>query len=83
MHPTELPERDFHTLNLDHRQSGLGGTNSWGALALPQYRIPADKTYRWSFLLTLSETPAPPQRARPAALPRELLESLEKSGGAK
>ena len=82
MHPTELPERNFFTLNLDHRQSGVGGTNSWGALALPQYRIPSNKTYRWSFLLTLSETPAPPQRARPATLPRELLESLEKSGAA-
>ena len=57
MHPTELPPRDFYTLNLDHRQSGLGGTNSWGALALPKYRIQADKAYRWSFMLTLSETP--------------------------
>jgi beta-galactosidase len=57
MHPTEIPPRDFFTLNLDHRQSGLGGTDSWGALALPKYLIKADKAYRWSFVLTLSETP--------------------------
>ena len=60
MHSSELPPRDFYTLNLDHRQSGLGGTNSWGATALPQYLLQSDKTYRWSFMLSLAETPAPP-----------------------
>ena len=59
MHSSEIPPRDFYTLNLDHRQSGLGGTNSWGATALPQYLLQADKTYRWSFMLTFEETPAP------------------------
>ncbi|MEO8615442.1 MAG: glycoside hydrolase family 2 TIM barrel-domain containing protein [Luteolibacter sp.] len=59
-HPSEIPQRNFHTLNLDHRQSGLGGTNSWGATALPQYQLPADKTYHWSFMLSFSETPVPP-----------------------
>ena len=72
MHPTELPKRDFYTLNLDHRQSGLGGTNSWGALALPQYRIPPNRPYRWSFLLSLTETPAPPKITRPPAIPRQV-----------
>jgi len=64
MHPTELPARDFYTVNVDHRQSGLGGTDSWGSLALPQYRIQPGKNYRWSFMLTLAETPSPPQRIR-------------------
>lgn len=59
MHPNELPERDFQTLNLDHRQSGLGGTDSWGALALAQYRIPPNRSYDWSFLLSFDEIPAP------------------------
>ena len=80
-HPTDFPERDFYTLNLDHRHAGLGGTNSWGALALPQYQIPANKPYRWSFMLSLSETPAPPQRIR-AALPRGLDEIPGQSGPA-
>ena len=60
MHQSEIPPRDFHTLNLDHLQSGLGGTNSWGAVALQQYRIFPDKTYQWSFMLTLSDSPAAP-----------------------
>lgn len=60
MHSSEIPTRDFYTVNFDHRQSGLGGTNSWGATALPQYLIQPGKTYRWSFMLSLAETPAPP-----------------------
>ena len=60
MHSAEIPVRDLYTINLDHLQSGLGGTNSWGALALPNYQISTNKTYQWSFLLTLGETPAPP-----------------------
>ncbi len=70
MHPSELPERDFLTLNIDHRQSGVGGSDSWGALALPQYRIPADRFYQWSFLLSFPETAPQPQR--PVPLPRQL-----------
>lgn len=55
MHPSELPEREFQTFNLDHRQAGLGGTDSWGALALPPYRIAPDRDYEWSFLLSFDE----------------------------
>lgn len=72
MHPFEVPQRDFYTLNLDHRQSGLGGTDSWGAIALPQYRIPASKTYQWSFLLSLTDTPASRPTARPPMIPRKV-----------
>ncbi|MES2474184.1 MAG: glycoside hydrolase family 2 TIM barrel-domain containing protein [Verrucomicrobiota bacterium] len=60
MHPAEIPPADFFTMNLDHLQSGLGGTDSWGALALEKYRIPSGKDYRWSFRLSLMETPAAP-----------------------
>ncbi len=51
-HPIDLPVRDVVTLNLDHRQMGLGGTNSWGALPLPRHRLPADRPYRFTLLLT-------------------------------
>ncbi len=64
MHACELPERDFYTVNIDHRQSGLGGTNSWGALALPKYQLPSGKTYQWSFMLTCPEIPVP-TRSKP------------------
>ena len=56
-HPVEIPERDFNTLNIQHRQCGLGGTNSWGATALPKYQIDSGKTYRWSFLLSSPVAP--------------------------
>ncbi len=64
-HTGEIPPRGFYTLNLDHRQAGLGGTNSWGALALPQYLIMPDKIYHWSFMLTLADQPAPPRSTLP------------------
>ena len=72
MHPTELPLRDFYTLNIDHRNAGVGGITSWGALALPQYRIPANKNYKWSFLLSPFETPELPHAEHPKELPRSI-----------
>jgi beta-galactosidase len=75
--PVDLVDGGSLVLNIDHRHAGLGGTNSWGALALPQYRIPPDRDYEWSFLLTVFESPALPRRA-PVPLPPELLEQLEK-----
>lgn len=40
--------RDLVSINIDHRQMGLGGTDSWGALPLEKYRLPA-KEYGWRF----------------------------------
>lgn len=40
--------RDLVSVNIDHRQMGLGGINSWGALPLEKYRLPA-KEYGWRF----------------------------------
>jgi beta-galactosidase len=39
-HPFQLPLRDFTVLNLDLRQQGVGGDNSWGAWPHEQYLIP-------------------------------------------
>lgn len=50
-HGGDVIFRDIVSLNIDHRQMGVGGINSWGALPLPQYRIPA-KSYAWSIRLT-------------------------------
>ena len=76
--PVDLIEGDSLVLNIDHRHAGLGGTNSWGALALPQYRLQPNRAYEWSFLLTVFETPVTPRRM-PATLPPEMIEQLEKS----
>ncbi len=50
MHIHELPRRDFITLNLDYRQMGVGGDDSWGALPHEEYRLPA-KPYTYRFRL--------------------------------
>jgi len=47
-HGYELPRRPFVTLNVDYRQMGVGGDNSWGARTHPEFRIPAGE-YSWSF----------------------------------
>ncbi len=47
-HTTDIKPRDLVTLNIDHKQMGLGGDNSWGAKAHPQYTLPY-KAYSYSF----------------------------------
>lgn len=61
-HPADLVATDATWINLDHRQMGLGGTNSWGELPLEKYRIPARGTYAWSFRLTPEVLPMIPRR---------------------
>jgi len=50
-HPHELPRRDFISVNLDYKQQGLGGDNSWGARVHPPYTLPAGTSYRYKFRL--------------------------------
>jgi len=46
MHPVDLVERDFIELNVDYKQTGVGGRDSWGARPLPQYTLsPQDYSY--------------------------------------
>jgi beta-galactosidase len=49
-HINELPERDFITVNIDHRQQGVGGDDSWSDSARPhpEFRLPAGR-YCYSF----------------------------------
>jgi beta-galactosidase len=50
-HIHELPE-DFHsiTLNIDYKQMGVGGDDSWGARTHREYMLPAGK-YSYRFCL--------------------------------
>lgn len=50
-HIYEPLNRGIITLNLDYKQMGVGGDNSWGALPHPQYRLPP-KEYNYRFRLT-------------------------------
>lgn len=49
-HGAELKVRDLVTVNIDHKQMGVGGDTSWGRLVHEQYTIPA-KSYRYQFTL--------------------------------
>ena len=54
-HTFELNRRNFITLNIDFKQMGVGGDNSWGARPHPEYTLPAEP-YKYSFRITpLSE----------------------------
>jgi beta-galactosidase len=50
-HPYKLPQRNFITVNIDYKQMGVGGDNSWGAAIHKEYTLPAAE-YTYSFILT-------------------------------
>lgn len=49
-HDYELEPRDVVTVNLDWRQRGVGGVNSWGEHTLPQYTL-RGKHFEYKFRL--------------------------------
>jgi beta-galactosidase len=49
-HPSEIVRSDDITVNLDYRQMGVGGDNSWGALPHKEYRLPP-RDYVYKFRL--------------------------------
>ncbi len=51
-HDYALPRRDMTTVNIDHQLHGVGGDNSWGARTHPQYTLPGDQSYQYSFTLS-------------------------------
>jgi beta-galactosidase len=51
-HISDVKERNLVSVNLDYKQMGVGGDNSWGARTHPQYLL-TDKAYNYSFRLKL------------------------------
>jgi beta-galactosidase len=49
-HTNELPRRDTITLNLDYRQTGVGGDDGWGARPHAEYTLDP-KPYAYRFRL--------------------------------
>lgn len=49
-HLNAIELRDFVELNIDYRQMGVGGDNSWGAFPHAQYCLPS-RPYNWKFAL--------------------------------
>lgn len=52
LHTYDLEKRPFITLNIDYKQMGVGGDDSWSKKALPhkQFQVPA-KDYNYSFII--------------------------------
>ncbi len=50
-HPSEINRSYDITVNIDYRQMGVGGDNSWGARQHPEYRLPTNKAYAYKFKL--------------------------------
>jgi beta-galactosidase len=71
-HPFQLPRRDYITLNLDLKQQGVGGDDSWGAWPHEAFLIPC-KEYEYSFRLR----PFGPG-AEPARLARSCIGSSQR-----
>lgn len=53
-HIYEPEIRDIITFNVDYRQMGVGGDNSWGARTHPQYTLPPGP-YTYRFRLSFTE----------------------------
>lgn len=51
-HYHDLKRSENVYLVLNYKQSGVGGTDSWGTLPLPQYRVDKNKIYVYSYILT-------------------------------
>jgi beta-galactosidase len=50
LHLTDLKPGDFVVLNIDYKQTGVGGNDSWGARPLPEYTLFPGK-YSYGFCL--------------------------------
>ncbi|MFJ4921078.1 glycoside hydrolase family 2 TIM barrel-domain containing protein [Streptomyces sp. NPDC088725] len=50
-HPYELKRRAETVLGINHRQTGVGGNDSWGASPLEKYLLHAGRTYTYAYRL--------------------------------
>ncbi|WP_199044617.1 glycoside hydrolase family 2 TIM barrel-domain containing protein, partial [Glycomyces salinus] len=50
-HDYQLTPRQEVVLRLNHRQTGVGGDNSWGAQPLDQYKLFASRDYTYTYRL--------------------------------
>jgi beta-galactosidase len=48
-HGADIKIGETITWNIDYLQMGVGGDTSWGRLVHPEYTIPANKSYEYSF----------------------------------
>ena len=50
-HINDVQPRDLTSINIDYKQQGVGGDDSWGALTHDEYRL-KEKVYNYSFRIS-------------------------------
>ena len=50
-HPNELKRGEFINVNIDLGIHGVGGKDTWGGRTLPEYTLPGNKPYHYSFII--------------------------------
>ncbi len=82
-HPNELP-RGNTTVNIDYKQMGVGGDDSWGARPHPEYTLPANKQYTFGYTISVvsaavrsSRTPLSPAEEAVGVIPFFRLVQIE------
>jgi beta-galactosidase len=50
-HPSDMPPRNIVTVNVDYKQMGVGGDNSWGAEIHNEYMLPV-QPYSYGYTIT-------------------------------
>lgn len=50
-HNYQLPEKDYFSVQIDYKQRGVGGNNSWGLKPLDQYRLLGGE-YSYAFVIS-------------------------------
>lgn len=63
-HTTDVQARDLTSVNIDYKQMGVGGDNSWGAWTHDEYRL-TKKEYKYSFRIrSISKDDDPSQLSK-------------------
>ncbi|MDX1676094.1 MAG: beta-galactosidase domain 4-containing protein, partial [Longimicrobiales bacterium] len=68
-HTVDVVPRDLVSLNLDYRQMGVGGDNSWGAMTHDEYRL-LEPRYSYAFRLRAFD----PAAEEPGTLARRAID---------
>jgi len=50
-HTDDVKFRELTSINIDYKQMGVGGDNSWGAKTHPEYRL-TESAYNYSFIIS-------------------------------
>jgi beta-galactosidase len=50
-HTSDIIPGENTYLNVDYKQMGVGGDNSWGTRVHPEYRLPGGRDYNYAYII--------------------------------